>query len=445
MNKTKNLLEGNIWQALIRLSLPLAATAFIQMTYNLVDMIWIGRIGTDAVAAVGICGIINWIATALTLIPRSGMGILSSQAYGKGDYKRTTDIFKNGYIIAVMVGLIYTAVILIFKKFYIGFFGLNDQVSSLANDYLSILGVGIIFTFLNPVFSQTFNSLGDSTTPFKINAIGLFFNLFLDPLLIFGLGPLPAFGIKGAAFATATSQFLVSLIFIYAMKKKDAIISQSLNNFKINKSIFEGIISLGVPASIISSLHAIISIVLNKFMSAYGAEPVAAYSIGNQLESITWMTVDGIQVAISALIAQNFGAGNIERVKDGKKVSLRLVTILGVTTFFILYAFRRSLIRAFVPNDQKTMILGVKYLEILAFSQPFVSLEIGSAGVFNGLSDTRTPAIVSTVLNLARIPMSILLMPFMGVYGIWLAISLSSLGKGLVNFGLLQVKFKKVF
>lgn len=445
MNKTRNLLEGNIWQALIKLSLPLAATAFIQMAYNLVDMMWIGRLGTNAVAAIGICGIVNWIATALSLIARAGMGILSSQAYGKKDYERTTEIFKNGYILAVILGLSYVSIILLFKKFYIGFFDLSTEVKGLANDYLTILSVGFLFTFLNPVLSQTFNSLGDSKTPFKINTIGLIFNIFLDPLLIFGLGPIQAFGIKGAAFATATSQMIVCLIFIFVIKRKDSIFSKSLTNFKIDKNIFSAIVKLGVPASLISSFHAIISVILNKFMSAYGAEAVAANSIGNQLEAITWMTVDGIQVAISAFIAQNFGAGNMERVREGKRISLQLVSIIGISSFFILYIFRTPLIKIFVPNDPKTIFLGAKYLQILAFSQPFVSLEIGSAGIFNGLSDTKTPAMVSAILNFLRIPLSLLLMPIMGIYGIWTAISLSSLGKGLVNFFLLRGKFKKSF
>lgn len=438
-----DLTKENIRKSLIKLSIPLTLTSFVQIAYTLVDMIWIGRLGPNAVAAVGVSSFLAWIAEALSLICKIGGGVYASQAYGRKDMDKTSLILKNAYIQGAFISTIYIILIFIFRKSFIGFYNLGREVSSLADDYLTITSLGYFFVFLNPILSQSFYSIGESITPFKINTIGLVLNIILDPIFIFGLGPISYLGIKGAAIATVLGQAVVFFTFLFVMRKKDGVIKESLKSLEISIKWQKRIFKLGLPVSLISGIHAFITIALNKLMANFGARPVAVYSIGSQLESISWKTTEGCQVVIQSLIAQNYGARLTHRIKKAVKESLRLVGIIGLIATFILFFFRNSLFKIFVPDDIKTIILGGKYLAILSTSQFMQALEIGSTGIFQGLSDTRTPAIISVSLNALRIPLSLVFIPFMGVLGVWFSMTISSILKGIISIYLLRKKLKK--
>ena len=445
MEKRKHidLTKENIRKSLIILSIPLTLTAFVQIAYTLVDMIWIGRIGSNAVAAVGVSYFLTWIGEALSLIAKIGGGVYAAQAYGRKDKKLTSLILQNGYFQGFVTSIAYIILILTFKTYIVDFYKLGKKVSDYANSYISIIALGYIFVFLNPIFSQSFYSIGESVTPFKINTIGLVLNIILDPVFIFGLGPIPPLGIRGAAIATVTGQASVFFIFVFVMRRKEGVIKDSLENFNMSTKWQKRIFELGLPVAFISGIHALITIILNKLMAGFGPKPVAVYSIGSQLESISWKTTEGCQVVIQSIVAQNYGAGLVDRVKKGVKESLKLVGCIGIIATIILFGFRNHLFKIFVPGDLDTINLGAKYLAILSASQLMMSLEIGSTGIFQGLSDTRTPSAISVVFNAARIPISLLLIPFFGVLGIWMSMTITSIIKGSLSLYLLKKKMKK--
>ena len=445
MEKRKHidLTKENIRKSLIILSIPLTLTAFVQIAYTLVDMIWIGRIGSNAVAAVGVSYFLTWIGEALSLIAKIGGGVYAAQAYGRKDKKLTSLILQNGYFQGFVTSIAYIILILTFKTYIVDFYKLGKKVSDYANSYISIIALGYIFVFLNPIFSQSFYSIGESVTPFKINTIGLVLNIILDPVFIFGLGPIPTLGIRGAAIATVTGQASVFFIFVFVMRRKEGVIKDSLENFNMSTKWQKRIFELGLPVAFISGIHALITIILNKLMAGFGPKPVAVYSIGSQLESISWKTTEGCQVVIQSIVAQNYGAGLVDRVKKGVKESLKLVGCIGIIATIILFGFRNHLFKIFVPGDLDTINLGAKYLAILSASQLMMSLEIGSTGIFQGLSDTRTPSAISVVFNAARIPISLLLIPFFGVLGIWMSMTITSIIKGSLSLYLLKKKMKK--
>lgn len=443
MNRKIDLLHGNIRHTLLKLSLPLALTAFIQIAYGFVDTIWIARLGTNAVAGVGIAGFIFWIGNSIVLIPKVGMGVYASQSFGSQREDETVMIINNGFIQALIMGLCFTTFCLIVKNVFIELYNLGHEAEMAAKDYFFVVSLGMIFFFVGPMFTQAFTSLGDSFTPFVINAVGLAINMVLDPVLIFGLGPFPHMGAKGAALATIISQFVVVLIYFLVVISKDGIIKSAISYIDYRENWQLEIFRLGLPAALLSGFHASISMVLNRFMSAFGPTPVAVCAIGSQLESISWNTTEGIQVGIQALVAQNYGAENKERVKGSIKESFRLVAIIGIIATLVLIVFRHKLFELFTPESKEAIELGANYLFILGLSQGFMAIEIGLAGCFNGMSDTKTPAILGVINNLLRIPIAIVLMPFVGVYGVWIAMSSTSIMKGLVAMTLIYRKVKK--
>ena len=443
MNENVNLTKGDITKSLFKLSIPLALTAFIQITYNFVDIFFLGRLGKDAIAGVGIAGFLFWIANAITLIPKIGTGVYASHAFGRSDDRETIKVLNNGYILTIAISIFYSLFLFLFSNYYVKFYGLTESASAYARDYLHIISFGMVFFFINPVLSQSFQSLGNSLTPFKINTIGLITNIIIDPILIFGYGPIPRLEAKGAALATVMAQIVVTLIFVFNIFRKNKILKSAISSFHYKRAWVISIFKMGFPAALMSSFMATISIILNKFMADFGEAAVAAYTVGSQLEAITWNTTEGLQVGIAAMVGQNYGAGLMERVKESIKKSFVILLVIGTISMLVLFAFRYQLFKLFIPNDKETIELGAIYLAILSFSQIFMSTEIGLTGAFNGLGDTKTPAIIGMVSDFSRIPISKIFMPIFGVAGVWLAMSLTSVAKGLLVVFMLVKKMKK--
>ena len=229
MKEKIDLTNGNILKSLVNLALPIMGTSFIQMAYNMTDMIWIGKIGSLAVAAVGTAGFFLWFGQSFILLSKTGAEIGVSQSYGRQNLEAAKSYATNAIQLNIIFSIIYGLFLIIFRNNLIGFFNLNSaEVVSMAKVYLVIVSLGMVFNFINPVLTGIFNGSGNSKVPFKINTVGLIFNMVFDPLLIFGLGPIPKMGVFGAALATVLAQFVVTLLFLIEMKR------ENIELFKIN-------------------------------------------------------------------------------------------------------------------------------------------------------------------------------------------------------------------
>src|SRR5690554_6872814 len=183
--KYNSLTEGSILKALFRLAIPIMGTSFVQMAYNMTDMIWVGRIGSRAVAAVGTAGFFTWLAMAFILIPKIGTEVGVAQSVGRQDMAEAKVYIKHSIQMIVFLAFLYASILIIFRKPLIGFFNLGE--TDIVNDaitYLVMISLGMVFFCINPVFSAIFNGYGESRTPFLINSTGLVINMILDPLLI---------------------------------------------------------------------------------------------------------------------------------------------------------------------------------------------------------------------------------------------------------------------
>lgn len=445
MNNNTSLTEGKILSTLVKLALPIMGTSFIQMAYNLTDIIWLGRLSTNAVAAAGAAGFFLWFGSALAMITQIGVGVNVAQSYGRNDLNSAKKYIANGFQLDISIALLYSLFLLTFRHRIIGFFNLQDpEVIRMAVEYLTIIAIGIMFHFLNPIFSTILNSSGNSVTPFKTNTVGLIANIVIDPLLIFGFGPIPAMGIKGAALATIMSQFFVSLLFYTAGKKNNTIYSDVNLFVKPDIKTIREIAKIGMPPAMQTGLHAVISMIITKIIAGFGPVAVAVQSIGSQIESITWMTADGFSAAISAFTGQNYGAGKYQRIKEGYHKGIQVLGGFGILSTLLLILGAELLFTIFVPHDPAAIREGIVYLRILGLSQFFMSIEIGTTGAFNGLGRTIPPTVNGIVFNVLRIPSAILLSSVIGLSGVWFSISISSVFKGIVLYIWFKIAFAKV-
>lgn len=435
MNRNISLTEGNIVSTLTKLALPIMGTSFIQMAYNLTDIMWLGRLSTNAVAAAAIVGFFIWFGAALVMISQVGVGVGVAQSYGREDMIGAREYISTGFQLNITIAVFYSLFLFLFRNYIIGFFHIDDpQVVSMAIEYLTVISIGMIFHFLNPIFSATLNSSGNSITPFKVSTIGLVANMILDPILIFGLGPIPGFGIKGAAIATISSQFVVTLMFVSLGKRKNTLYSHVELLSKPNFDYLKKIVIIGFPPSVQMGIHASISMILARIVSSFGPVAIAVQGIGSQIESLSWMTAEGFSTAISAFVGQNYGAKKFDRIKDGYKKAMGLVGGIGLFASLLLIFAAKPLFTIFTPEDPIAIKEGIIYLRVLGLSQFFMSIEIGTSGAFNGLGKTLPPTIVGITFNALRIPIAIALSGYavLGLAGVWWSITLTSIVKGII-------------
>ncbi len=433
MTRVNDITEGNIFKALFRLALPIMGTSFIQMAYNMTDMFWVGRLGSRAVAAVGTAGFFTWLAAAFIIISQIGAGVGVAQSVGKRDMAEAKTYIKHGIQLNVSLALLYGLVMIIFRKPLIGFFNLEEpDIINNAITYLVIVSLGMVFNFINPVFTGIFNGYGESRIPFIINSMGLVVNMILDPLLIFGIGPFPRLGVAGAALATIIAQLCVTVIFIIKARRTREIFS-NLKLFKApDMDRTKTIIRLGFPAGLQSGLFTVIAMFIARIIAQWGPIPIAVQKVGSQIEAISWMTAGGFQTAMSTLVGQNYGANKWSRVVKSYFAGMSVMTVIGILTTGLLIFAARPLFSIFI-DEEETIRYGIVYLQILGLSQLFMCWEATTAGAFNGLGKTVPPSVVGITFNALRIPAALILSATsLGLNGVWWSISMSSVCKGIV-------------
>ncbi|MGI6658735.1 MAG: MATE family efflux transporter [Dethiobacteraceae bacterium] len=433
MHKVNKLTEGNIYQALFKLALPIMGTSFVQLAYSTTDMMWVGRIGTKAVAAVGTAGFYTWLAVAFILIPQIGAEVGVAQAVGRKDPVAAKSYIQHSLQLIICLAVVYGAVMFTFRDALIGFFRLGDaEIISQAITYLAIAACGLLFYFLNPVLTAIFNGYGDSRTPFWINSLGLVVNMLLDPLLVLGWGPFPRLEVAGAAIATVIAQAVVTLVFLRHLRRQPELFAGVKLLQAPDRAYIRQIVTLGLPVALKNGLFAAIAMVIARIIAQWGPIPIAVQQVGSQIEAISWMTAGGFQTAMSTFVGQNYGAKKWQRVQKGYAVGMTIMFVFGLAASLLLIFAARPLFAIFI-TEAETLRAGIIYLRILGLSQLFMCLEATTAGAFNGLGNTVPPSVVSILFNGLRIPAALLLSATaLGLNGVWWTISISSVFKGTV-------------
>ncbi len=429
-----NLTKGPILKTLTKLAIPIMASSFLGTLYNITDMAWIGLLGSKAVAGVGVGGMFTWLSQGLAAMARMGGQVQVAQCIGRGERDRAHGFAQAAVQLATLMGMAYAVISLLFTRQMVAFFQLTDpEAQTAALAYTKIACGLIVFSFLTLTMTGLYTAQGDSKTPFLANLIGLVTNMILDPVLILGPGPFPKLGVVGAAIATVTAQAIVMMMMILGViiQKKENVLKGIRLTAKIPKEYLSGLCRIGIPTAIQGMAYCAISMVLTRMVSAYGAEAVATQRVGGQIESISWNTADGFAAALNAFIAQNYGAGKMDRVRKGYRASLWTVGIWGLLISVVFICFPQTIADIFF-HEPKAVATAVGYLVIIGFSEAFMCVELTTVGALSGLGRTRLCSIISITFTSARIPLAIILGGLIGLSGIWWALSVTSIVKGII-------------
>ena len=428
----KNLTQGPINRQLFSLAMPIMATSFIQMAYSLTDMAWVGRLGSEAVAAVGAVGILTWMSGSIALLNKVGSEVSVAQSIGAQNRDDARAFASHNISIALLIAICWGGLLFGFARPIMSLFELEAHITDNAVTYLRIVSTALPFVFLSAAFTGIYNASGRSKTPFYISGTGLVMNILLDPLFIFGFG----WGTVGAALATWLSEAAVFLIFVYKLRRKDDLLGGFPFFVRLKRKYSRRIFKLGLPVATLNTLFAFVNMFLSRTAAEQGGHiGLMAFTTGGQIEAITWNTSQGFSTGLSAFIAQNYAAGQKTRVWQAWKTTLWMTGVFGTLCSLLFIFYGSEVFSIFVP-EEAAYRTGGNFLRIDGYSQLFMMLEITMQGVFYGIGRTVPPAVVSIGCNYMRIPVALLLVEMgLGVDAIWWAVSSTTIVKGLILTG----------
>ena len=422
-----------VGRLIAKFAIPCVISLLVNSLYNIVDQIFIGwGVGYLGNGATNVVFPITIVALSLSLMIGNGGAAYLSLKLGEGDVESARRGVGNAIALVTIVSILLTAVFLLFIDPILTLFGATDVLRPYALQYGFIIGLGLPFMMISAAINSMIRADGSPKYAMLSMVIGAIINVILDPVLIFGVGPIPAMGVIGAALATAGAQGVVTLLFIVLAKKQGHFFVGIPVLKKPDWEHIRAIWKLGLPVGIQNVFMSGLSLIISSMVAGWGPAAVAVQKVGGQVESISWMISGGFSMAVNSFIGQNYGAGKMQRVKKGYNTALILMMAWGFLCTLVLVVFPEFIFQIFI-REEEVLPLGVSYLRILGVCQMFVCMEGCSTGVFNGLGETRVPSVVSVVFNLMRIPLALLLSATpLGLDGIWWALTISAICKGLV-------------
>jgi putative MATE family efflux protein len=432
--KVLDLTSGNITKNILQLAWPVVTLMFLETFFTIADAFWVGKLGAVSLAAVISSTFVVWIIYSLAAIISVGVVALVSRAVGAKDPAQAAYVSEQSFLFSIISAAFLTVIGIIFTPQVFYLMGTESEVTLTGVKYLRIIFLGAPFFFLIDTLAGVFRASGDTRTPLKVAVVVFGLNIILDPFIIFGWGPFPRLETAGAAIATVCSQFIGVVLFKRYIDKGKLPFSLRLKlRSKIALQTVYRIVKIGIPTSVAGIVFSVVYLFLNKITALFGTEAIAALGIGNRAESISYLTCFGFSMAAATLVGQNLGADKPERAE---KSAWRTVLIVVLITGFIsamFISFPRY-ISAFFISDERVIEIAIVYLRILGISQIFMGIEAVLEGAFSGAGNTFPPMVVSVPGSVLRIPIAYLLAMKLGlgVAGIWWALTLTTVVKGIV-------------
>ena len=406
--------------------MPAVAMMACHFSFNLIDSIWVGRlIGPAALAAVSTAGFYVWVALNLGEMVEIGLIAVAARRHGEGDPDRAARAATAAIAYALVAGLSVSVVGFLITDDLFRLMTVPEEVARLGHIYLTtwLFGGPLVFGFF--AVEATFRAAGDTRTPFALLAGSVCVSIVLDPLLIAGVGPFPKLGVEGAALASVMIRAGGCLMGLVIAFRRGLLQVRSPD-----WGALPTIVRIGAPLSLAGVLLSIIYMLLTRFTSRFGTPALAALGIGHKMEGLGFIAISGFALAASALVGQNLGAGQEDRARDAVRLTVRYCLYVTVTTALAFLLIPATLVALFTPNRQ-VIADGVLYLRVIAFAQIGQTFELILEGALAGAGYTFWPQIVSTTLTTMRIPLAAWWSRVFGLLGIWLALSVTAISRGI--------------
>jgi len=444
--QNRNLTSGSIYQNIWMLALPMMIGNFLHTAFNVVDMIFIGKLGPEAIAAISLCGMI--LMLIITLLVGIGIGTTAIVArhIGAKDYAKANEVALQSILFGTLVTLSITVAGYFLSETLLKLFGAETSVVQLGTVYLRITFLGSITMFILFGGAAILRGAGDAHTPMFILIFSTIINIVADPLLIFGIGPFPRLEIAGAAIATVIARGVGMFITLFILIKGYSLIQITFKDLKLKFDVMWRIIRLAVPGSLQMGIRSVSGLILMRIVAFYGTYALAALGIGLRINMIVMMPGFGLGAAVATLVGQNLGAKQPQRAEKSAWISLGIYEVIMICTGSIFYLFAPKIISVFNTNPN-VLYQGASFLHIVTLSYVFLAMAIVLHQALNGAGDTLSPMVITGIAVLGlRIPLAMVLPRLfdLSTSGIWLAMALSTALEGsVVAFWFRSGRWKK--
>lgn len=430
------ILHGSITTTVLRLAGPAIASQILMTILNIVDRLWIGKLGAEAMAALGSCMFIIWIIYSLTSVLQVGTVALVARFVGMRDLKMATHTAQQATTFGVLAAAIISIIGTFILPFLFDLMKLHPAVKLVAWEYMRVFLASSILVFLLPILDGILRGSGDTKTPMKIMMLIAGLNIILDPLFIFGWGIFPAMGVMGAALATVIAQLIGVIIFFWLITSEHLRFNVPFEKtITYNFRTLRRIVKIGIPPSISGLIfltaYFFITNIINQLDNT---NALAALTIGITIESLSYLIGVGFAASASTVVGQNLGANQPDRAEKGVWRAVQLVAIPTGLTTLLFFIFPQHISMLFV-DDPHVVELAGRYIFISAISQLFMGIGIVADGAFAGAGDTLPPMIISGSCAFSRIPLIYLFTLGLGfgTDSVWVVISATASLRGILS------------
>tara|TARA_A100001011_G_scaffold93500_1_gene98376 strand:+ start:6700 stop:8052 length:1353 start_codon:yes stop_codon:yes gene_type:complete len=426
------------------LAIPMMFGMMVQTIYSLVDMIFVGMVGSNSLTALAFNLPILFFGMGLVFGLGSGVTAVIAQYIGSNDLEKANNSAQQSIYMGLIIGFILTFVGLVFGKEILKFLGTPLNILPLAWNYFRIIVSAYVFIVMSIFFRSIFSGEGDMKTPMIVGGFGTILNIILDPIFIFYFN----MGVEGAALATVVSQIFVSLIFTYLLLiKKYSFIKISLSLYKFSFKILLKIIKIGLPASFSMIIMSVGGASFNRILVEFSSDAVAAFQIGIRLDHVFLIPAISISTSVVTLVGMFYGAKKFNLVKQITFYAIRSTVLIGIIIGFLFFVFSDNIVSVFSDNINIQKISS-QYLRYFVFGYPFVAISMISGRAMQGLGK----GIPMLILTLLRVLVISLAFSFFFVFflnksieWVWISQVISVIFSSFIAWLWLKYVFKKKF
>ncbi len=433
-SSSANLLNNDIALTLRNMTLPMIIGMVILMTFGLVDTFFIGLLGTQELAAISFTFPVTFTVISLNIGLGIGTSAIIAKLLGSKQHKQAKETATGALMLTMVLAIVLAIIGVLTIEPVFKVMGADKDQLVFIQEYMLVWYAAGVFLAMPMVGNSVLRAYGDTKTPSYVMAFGGLINVILDPILIFGWGPIPAFGIQGAAIATLTA-WAVGLFFIlYVLAVKRKLIEPKLLNWQQLKRSTGGILKIGLPAAGANMLTPISAGIVTSIVAGYGPQAVAAWGVGGRLESIASIVVLSLSMSLPPFISQNFGANKLERVRQAYSLCVKFVIIWQLIIFAVL-ALLSGVIANIFTNEPEVASTIVLFLVIVPLGYGMQGVTILTNSSFNAMHMPMSALSLNVMrLFVFFVPFSILGSYWFDLPGLFWAAVLANLAVGCIAF-----------
>ncbi len=434
---------NNPVKSMWNLAIPIMIGMGIQTLYTIIDMIFIGRLGGDAIAAVAFNMPIFFFIMGLSFGLGNGVTASIARFIGAEDKVNADNSAEHALAFAFIISTVLTLSGLFYGKRILSFMGCTNEILPLAWDYLRISCYGISFGVFSGFFRSILAGEGEMKLPMIVAGLGTVLNTILDPIFIFYLD----YGVSGAAWATTISQIIVWCIFVYMFFIKDQTYVQfKLKDFSPSSYIMLDIVKVGVPVSMSMIVMALGQLVFNRLLVKFSTSAVAAYQIGGRIDMLVFLPIFGIASALTTIIGMFYGANEIDKIKFISWYGIKSSVIITSICSIFLFLFAPIVISVFT-SDSYIQEISIYYLRTISILFPFISIGLTIGRILQGLG-TGMPSLIITIIRVIGVagPLAYYFTYVMNkpVEWIWYSMFISGIFATFISVTWINLAFKKL-